>query len=67
MHNRFHAILNHHGKALAILQVAHIAAHVHDKYEAYDKIGQPEDSWSADAFAEVVAKLAADGQGENAT
>ena len=52
-HDRFHAILNYHGKTCALLAVAHIAPHVHDKYDVYEKIGKPKDSWSDDAFKEV--------------
>ena len=59
-HTRFHSILSAHAWALAILKTAHIAAHVHDKYEAYDKINSKRfDSWSGDALAEVAAKLSA--------
>jgi hypothetical protein len=54
IHARFHSILGGHGHAVAVLTVAHIASHVHDKYEAYDKImARRHDSWSADAFEEV--------------
>jgi len=57
-HDRFHSILSAHAWALAVLKTAHIAAHVHDKYEAYDRIDSKQfDSWSADAFAEVTATL----------
>jgi hypothetical protein len=60
-HTRFHSILGGHAWALAVLKTAHIAAHVHDRYEAYDKINSRRfDSWSADALAEVIAGL--DGQ-----
>lgn len=52
-HNRFHAILSHHGKTCALLKVAHITKDIHDKYDVYDKIGNPTDSWSHDAFEEV--------------
>ncbi len=64
-HTRLHSILGGHAWALAVLKTSHIAAHVHDKYEAYDKIGSKRfDSWSSDALAEVtgaqseLAKLA---------
>lgn len=53
VHDRFHAILNHHGKAIALTVNAHIAPHTHDKYDLYEKVGKPEDSWSGDAFKEV--------------
>lgn len=53
-HTRFHSILSGHAWAIAVLKTAHIGANVHDKYEAYDKIGSKQfDSWSADALAEV--------------
>ena len=53
-HTRFHSILSAHAWALAVLKVTHIAAHVHDKYEAYDKIDSKQfDSWTNDALAEV--------------
>ena len=55
-HTRFHSILGSHAWALAVLKTAHIAAHVHDRYEAYDKINSKRfDNWSADALAEVIA------------
>lgn len=55
-HTRFHSILGAHAWALAVLKTAHIAAHVHDRYEAYDKISSKKfDSWSGDALAEVIA------------
>jgi len=57
-HDRFHSILSAHAWCLAVLKTTHIAAHVHDKYEAYDRIDSKKfDSWSADAFAEVAATL----------
>lgn len=57
-HQRFHSVLDSHAWALAVLQTAHIAAHVHDRYEAYDKINSKTfDNWSADALTEVVATL----------
>lgn len=53
-HTRFHSILSAHAWALAVLKTAHLAAHVHDRYEAYDKIDSLRfDSWSGDALAEV--------------
>ena len=55
IHDRWHSILASHGWALAVLQTAHIAAHVHDRYEAYDKINSRKfDNWSADALREVM-------------
>jgi hypothetical protein len=60
-HTRFHSILGGHAWALAVLKTAHLAAHVHDRYEAYDKInGRRFDSWSNDALAEVAAALPED-------
>jgi hypothetical protein len=56
-HTRFHSILSAHAWALAVLKNAHLAAHVHDRYEAVDKINSRKfDSWSADALAEVLAR-----------
>lgn len=53
-HTRFHSILGGHAWALAVLKTAHLAAHIHDKYEVVDRIDSKRfDSWSADAFAEV--------------
>ena len=55
VHTRFHSTLSAHAWALAVLKTAHIAAHVHDKYEAYDKIDSKQfDSWTNDALAEVI-------------
>lgn len=57
-HTRFHSILGSHAWALAVLKTAHIAAHVHDRYEAYDKINSKRfDNWSADALAEVIGDM----------
>lgn len=56
-HTRFHSILSAQAWALAVLQTGHIAAHVHDRYEIYDKIKSKRfDSWSADALAEVAGE-----------
>jgi hypothetical protein len=64
-HTRFHSILGSHAWALAVLKTAHIGAHVHDRYEAYEKINSRRfDSWSADALTEVARDL--DGQDEAA-
>ena len=55
-HTRFHSILSGHAWALAVLKTSHIAAHVHDKYEAVERIDSKTfDSWSGDALAEVMA------------
>lgn len=65
-HTRSHSIMNAQAWALAVLKTAHIAAHVHDRYEAYDKINSRKfDSWSAEAFAEVAAALP-DGEPQDA-
>ena len=37
-HDRFHSVLNDHAKALAVLEVSHIAAHVHDRYDVRTRI-----------------------------
>jgi hypothetical protein len=56
VHSRFHAILGGHAHAIAILTTTHITAHVHDKYEAYDKITtKRHDNWSADVLDEVIS------------
>ncbi len=57
-HTRFHSILSSHAWALAVLKNRHIAAHVHDKYDAVERISSRKfDNWSADALAEVVRGL----------
>jgi hypothetical protein len=54
-HERFHSILSSHAWSLAVLKTAHIAAHVHDKYEVVKRIDSRKfDNWSADALAEVI-------------
>ena len=54
-HTRFHSILSAHAWALAVLKTSHIAAHVHDRYDAVERIDSKRfDSWSADALAEVI-------------
>jgi hypothetical protein len=61
-HNRFHSILSSHAWALAVLKTAHIAAHVHDRFEVPDRINSRRfDNWSADALAEVITQI--DGPG----
>jgi len=53
-HDRFHSILSSHAWVLAVLKTSHIAAHVHDKYDAVERIDSKKfDNWSADALAEV--------------
>lgn len=59
-HTRFHSILSSHAWALAVLKTAHIAAHVHDKYEVVERIDSKRfDNWSADALAEVAGRVLA--------
>lgn len=54
VHNRFHSILGSHAWALAVLETAHIAEHVHAKYDVVERIDSKKfDNWSADALAEV--------------
>jgi hypothetical protein len=61
-HTRFHSILSAQAWALGVLKMAHIAAHVHDRYEAVDKINSRRfDSWSGDALAEVATRRGACG------
>lgn len=56
VHARFHSILSAHAWALAVLKIAHIAAHVHDRYDVVERIDSKKfDNWSADALAEVIA------------
>lgn len=63
-HTRFHSIMSGHAWTLAVLKTAHIAAHVHDRYEAYDKINSKTfDNWSGDALAEVIADHEQSGDG----
>jgi hypothetical protein len=57
-HTRFHSILSGHAWTLAVLKTSHAGASVHDRYDVVKRIGSRKfDSWSADAFAEVVAGL----------
>jgi len=57
-HARFHSVLSSHAWALAVLKTAHLAAHVHDKYEVVERIDSKKfDNWSADALAEVIRDL----------
>jgi len=50
-HTRFHSILSAHAWALAVIQNAHMAAHVHDRYEVVDKIHSKRfDSWTNDVL-----------------
>ena len=59
VHARFHSILGSHAWALAVLKTAHLAAHVHDRYDVVERIDSRKfDNWSADAFTEVVAEIA---------
>jgi hypothetical protein len=53
-HTRFHSILSSHAWSLAVLKTSHVTAHVHDKYDAVERIDSKRfDNWSADALAEV--------------
>lgn len=53
-HRRFHSILSGHAWALAVLKTAHLAGHIHDRYEVVEKIDSRKfDNWSADALAEI--------------
>jgi hypothetical protein len=55
VHDRFHSILSGHAWALAVLKTTHIAAHVHDRYDAVERIDSKKfDSWTNDALAEVL-------------
>jgi transposase-like protein len=56
-HTRFHSVLSAHAWTLAVLKTAHLAAHVHDRYEVVEKINSRRfDSWSNDALNEVAAE-----------
>lgn len=48
-HDRFHAILNHHARALAVLTNSHP--------ELRERIGRNRNNWSAEAFAEVTESV----------
>ena len=37
-HDQFHAILNDHARALAVLQNIHLSPLTHDRWDAYDRI-----------------------------
>lgn len=57
-HTRFHSISSSWAWALAVLKTAHVAAHIHDKYDIVERIDSRKfDNWSADALAEVVKEL----------
>lgn len=57
-HTRFHSILSSHAWSNAVLKTAHVAAHIHDKYDVVERIDSRKfDNWSADALAEVVAEI----------
>jgi 5-methylcytosine-specific restriction endonuclease McrA len=56
-HTRFHSILGGHAWTLAVLKTAHVAAHIHDKYDTTARIDSKRfDSWSAGALAEVTGE-----------
>lgn len=52
VHDRFHAILNAHGKSIAVLLNAHLTQATHDRFDVRERIASF-DNWSADALAEV--------------
>lgn len=57
-HTRFHSILGSHAWALAVLKTAHLAPHVHDKYDVVERIDSRRfDNWSAEALAEVMEEM----------
>lgn len=58
-HDRFHAILNHQGKAIAVLINAHLTERTHARYDVRERIGENPNNWSAEAMAEVVADIEA--------
>ena len=56
-HTRYHSIESGWAWTLAVLKTAHIAAHVHDKYDAVERIDSKQfDSWTNDALAEVTGE-----------
>lgn len=64
VHDRFHAILNQHAKAIAVLVNSHIGPLTHDLYNVGERIGKNDNNWSTEAFAEVTGlspKAASDG------
>jgi len=64
-HDRFHSILSAHAWCLAVLKTSHIAAHVHDQYDAVDRIDSKKfDSWTNDALAEVTGGVPVADDGE---
>jgi len=57
-HTRFHSILSAHAWTLAVLKTTHISLAVHDRYNAVERIDSRKfDSWSGEAFAEVIRSL----------
>jgi hypothetical protein len=66
-HTRSHSIQSSWAWMLAVLKTAHLAAHLHDKYDVVERIDSKRfDNWSADALAEVVKGLP-DGGGDKET
>ena len=54
-HTRYHSIESSWAWALAVLKTAHVAAHIHDKYDVVERIDSRKfDNWSADALREVI-------------
>ena len=55
-HTRYHSIESGWAWSLAVLKTAHVADHIHDKYDVVERIDSKQfDSWSGDALAEVIA------------
>jgi hypothetical protein len=54
-HDRFHAILNDHAKAIAVLVNAHLSERTHARYDVRERVGDNPNNWFAEALAEVVA------------
>jgi hypothetical protein len=66
VHDRFHAILDDHATAIAVLLTSHVNEAQHAKYDVVERAnkGRNKDNWSAEAMAEVVAAV---GAGEEPT
>jgi hypothetical protein len=57
-HDRYHSIESSWAWMLAVLKTAHVAAHIHEKYDVVERIDSRKfDNWSADALAEVTAGM----------
>ncbi len=56
MHDRFHAILNDHARAIAVLVNSHLGPKPHEKFDVGERIGPtPGTSWSREVFDEVAS------------